>query len=214
QDWLAENIEATGHKQAEWRSDPARSGAGGCIGDIGTHAFNLAEFVTAGTVRELCAEMTTFVEGRRLDDDIQILLRFEGGAKGFLWASQVAPGHENGLKIRVYGEKAALEWVQAEPNRMILSPLGRNQEIVTRNGPGANAASKRVSRIPAGHPEGYLEGFANLYTEIADAIAAADAGRAAPADVLYPTLADGLRGLAFIETSIRSSKAGGVWTKL
>ncbi|KQT69652.1 MULTISPECIES: Gfo/Idh/MocA family protein [unclassified Aureimonas] len=214
QDWLAEKIEETGHKQAEWRADPARSGAGGCIGDIGTHAFNLAEFVTAGTVREVCAEMTTFVEGRRLDDDIQILLRFDGGAKGFLWASQVAPGHENGLKIRVYGEKAAIEWVQADPNRMIFSPLGGNQEIVTRNGPGANAANKRVSRIPAGHPEGYLEGFANLYTEIADAIAAAQAGMAPPPDVIYPTLADGLRGLSFIEASIRSSKAGGVWTAI
>ena len=214
QDWLAERLEDTGQKQAAWRTDPARTGAGGCIGDIGTHAFNLAEFIAGTEVDALCAELTTFVEGRRVDDDAQILMRWRDGSKGMLWASQVSPGHENGLKIRVYGTKGGLEWVQAEPNRMIWSPLGANQQIVTRNGAGADAANRRMSRIPGGHPEGYLEAFANLYTEIAEAIVAArDGGKPSP-DVLYPTIDDGVRGLAFIEAAIRSSGAGGVWTKV
>ncbi len=214
QDWLAERLEDSGQKQAEWRTDPARTGAGGCIGDIGTHAFNLAEFIVGGEVESLCAELTTFVEGRRVDDDAQILLRWRCGAKGMLWASQVSPGHENGLKIRVYGTKGGLEWVQAEPNRMIWSPLGANQQIVTRNGPGADAANRRMSRVPAGHPEGYLEGFANLYAEIGDAIVAARDGVLPSKDVLYPSIDDGLRGLAFIEAAIRSSREGGVWSKI
>ncbi len=212
QDWLAERLEDSGQKQAEWRTDPARTGAGGCIGDIGTHAFNLAEFIVGDTVEALCAELTTFVEGRRVDDDAQILLRLRGGAKGMLWASQVSPGHENGLKIRVYGTKGGLEWVQAEPNRMLWSPLGANQQIVTRNGPGADAANRRMSRVPAGHPEGYLEGFANLYAEIADAIVATRTGVPPSKDVLYPSIDDGVRGLAFIEAAIRSSREGGVWS--
>ncbi|MBC8129410.1 MAG: Gfo/Idh/MocA family oxidoreductase [Rhizobiaceae bacterium] len=214
QDWLAEKIEDSGHKQAEWRSDPARSGAGGCIGDIGTHAFNLAGFVTGLEVAELCAEMTTFVPGRRLDDDVQILLRYANGARGSLWASQVAVGQENGLTLRVYGSKSSIEWHQTEPNRMIWSPLGRNMEIVSRNGAGANDASRRVARIPAGNPEGYLEAFATLYSEIAQAIKAARRGDRPPAGVVFPTLADGMDGLAFIEASIRSSQSGGTWTRL
>lgn len=214
QDWLAERLEDTGQKQAEWRTDPARTGAGGCIGDIGTHAFNLAEFIVGAEVDALCAELTTFVEGRRVDDDAQILMRWGDGAKGMLWASQVSPGHENGLKIRIYGTKGGLEWVQAEPNRMLWSPLGANQQIVTRNGAGADPANRRMSRIPAGHPEGYLEAFANLYTEIADAIVAArDGGNPSP-DVLYPTIDDGVRGLAFVEAAIRSSQDGGTWSKI
>ena len=214
QDWLAERLEDTGQKQAEWRTDPARTGAGGCIGDIGTHAFNLAEFIAGSEVDALCAELTTFVEGRRVDDDAQMLMRWSNGAKGMLWASQVSPGHENGLKIRIYGTKGGLEWVQAEPNRMLWSPLGANQQIVTRNGAGADPANRRMSRIPAGHPEGYLEAFANLYTEIADAIVAGRDGSPPSPDVLYPTIDDGVRGLAFIEAAIRSSKEGGIWTKI
>ncbi|HEX4765094.1 MAG TPA: Gfo/Idh/MocA family oxidoreductase [Lichenihabitans sp.] len=214
QDWLAEKIEDSGHKQAEWRSDPARAGAGGCIGDIGTHAFNLAHFITGLEVDELCAELTTFVPGRRLDDNVQVLLRYAGGARGALWTSQVAPGHENGLRIRVYGSKAGIEWLQAEPNRLVLSPLGKNQEIVTRNGAGANAANRRVSRVPPGHPEGYLEGFATIYSEVAEAIVAARAGGRPPPEVTFPTIEDGVKGLAFIETAVRSSKAGGVWTRM
>ena len=214
QDWLAEKIEDSGQKQAEWRADPTRSGAGGCIGDIGTHAYNLADFIIGVPVRELCAELTTFVPGRRLDDDVQVMLRYANGAKGFLWTSQVAPGNENGLKIRIYGSKASLEWVQAEPNRMIVSSLGQNQQIVTRNGVSADAANKRGSRVPAGHPEGYLEAFATIYSEAADAIVAARDGRKASSEVVFPTIDDGVKGLAFIEAAIRSSKAGGVWTPL
>ena len=214
QDWLAERIEDSGQKQAAWRTDPARTGAGGCVGDIGTHAFNLAEFIAGAEVDALCAELTTFVEGRRVDDDAQMLLRWSDGAKGMLWASQVSPGHENGLKIRIYGTKGGLEWVQAEPNRMIWSPLGANQQIVTRNGPGADAANRRMSRIPAGHPEGYLEAFANLYSEIAEAIVAARDGGEPSSDVLYPTIDDGVRGLAFIEAAIRSSNEGGIWLRV
>jgi predicted dehydrogenase len=214
QDWLAEKIEDTGHKQAEWRSDPARSGAGGCIGDIGTHAYNLADFITGIELSEICAELTTFVPGRKLDDDVQILLRYRNGAKGFLWTSQVAPGHENGLKIRVYGSKGSIEWVQANPNQLIWSPLGQNQQIVTRNGAGAGPASRRVARVPGGHPEGYLEAFATLYSEAAEAIIAARDGKTPDADVTFPTIDDGVKGLAFIEAAIRSSKAGANWVKL
>lgn len=212
QDWLAEKIEDSGHKQAAWRSDPARSGAGGCIGDIGTHAFNLADFITGLELRELCAELTTFVPGRRLDDDVQVMLRYTNGAKGVLWTSQVAPGHENGLKIRVYGSKGGLEWVQADPNRMIWSPLGQNQQIVTRNGTGADAANRAVSRVPAGHPEGYLEAFATLYDEAADLIEAAREGGKRSPESSLPTIEDGVNGLHFIETALRSSAAGGIWT--
>ena len=212
QDWLAEKIEDGGNKQAEWRSDPARSGAGGCIGDIGTHAFNLADFVTGLDLRELCAELTTFVPGRRLDDDVQVMLRYANGAKGFLWTSQVAPGHENGLRIRVYGSKGGMEWVQAEPNRMVWSPLGQNQQIITRNGSGADAANRAVSRVPAGHPEGYLEAFATLYDEVAEAIIAVRQGGRPSAESNLPTIEDGVKGLRFIDTALRSAAAGGTWT--
>ncbi len=214
QDWLAEKIEDTGHKQAEWRSDPARSGAGGCIGDIGTHAFNLADFVTGLDVAELCAELTTFVPGRRLDDNTQVMLRYRGGARGLLWASQVATGNENEIRLRVYGTKGGIEWTQRDCNQMIWSPLGQNRQTVTRNGAGADAANKRMSRVPGGHPEGYLEGFANIYAEAAAAILAAREGRPSPAEVLFPSVRDGVKGLAFIDAAVRSSQAGAVWTAM
>ncbi|UDL96390.1 Gfo/Idh/MocA family oxidoreductase [Lichenihabitans sp. PAMC28606] len=214
QDWLAEKIEDSGHKQAEWRSDPARSGAGGCIGDIGTHAFNLADFITGIPVTSLLADLTTFVPGRRLDDNAQILLRYANGARGMLWASQIAPGHENGLKVRVYGSKGSLEWVQAEPNRMLWSPLNQPQQILTRGGPGTGPDAARATRIPPGHPEGYLEAFATIYSEAAEAILAARDGHTAGHDVLYPTLDDGVKGLAFIEAALRSSQAGATWVEL
>jgi predicted dehydrogenase len=212
QDWLAEDLETTGHKQAAWRSDPARSGPGGCIGDIGTHAFNLADFITGLDVTELCAELTTFVPGRRLDDNVQIMLRYASGARGQIWASQVATGNENEIKIRVYGTKGGIEWTHRDPNQMIYMPLGANRQIVTRNGAGAGPANRRVSRIPGGHPEGFLEGFANLYTEAATAIEAARHGNPPPPEVIFPTIADGVKGVAFIEAAVRSSKAGAVWT--
>lgn len=214
QDWLTERLEATGHKQAEWRTDPARSGAGGCIGDIGTHAYNLACTVTGLAVQELCAELTSFVEGRALDDNAQVLLRFAGGAKGMLWASQVAPGNENGLTLRVYGSKGGLEWAQEQPNHLWFTPFGEAKRLLTRGGADTGPAAARVTRIPAGHPEGYLEGFATLYSEAAEAIRAHQRGVAPPADVTYPTLEDGLDGMRFIDACVRSSGQNGAWVTL
>ena len=176
QEWLTEPLEQQGHKQAEWRTDPVRSGAGGCLGDIGTHAYHLAQYVTGLKLDQLCADLSTFVPGRRLDDNVQILLRYQGGARGMLWASQVAPGHENGLRLRVYGAKGGIEWVQAEPNTLLHSPLGAPRQLVTRGSAAAGPAAARVTRIPSGHPEGYLEGFANIYTDVATAIRSVDAG--------------------------------------
>jgi predicted dehydrogenase len=214
QDWLTEATEKTGNKQAEWRVDPARSGAGGAIGDIGTHAYNLADYVSGIDVVELSAELTSFGAGRALDDNVQIMLRYANGARGALWASQVAPGNENGLRIRVYGTKGGLNWVQAEPNHMLWSPFGQSTRIVTRGGPDAGAAAARVTRVPPGHPEGYLEGFANIYSEVALAIKAARAGKKAPKGVHFPTIDDGVKGLVFIEAAVKSSEANGKWTRL
>jgi predicted dehydrogenase len=211
QDWLAGITEEAANKQAEWRTDPARSGAGGCIGDIGTHAFNLADFVTGLDLVELCADLTTFVPGRRLDDNAQVMLRYAGGARGVLWASQVAIGNENEISLRVYGTRGGLEWCQREADQLIWSPLGDTRQIITRNGAGADAANRRLSRVPGGHPEGYLEAFANIYVEAAAAIRAARDGLPTPADVLLPTVEDGVKGLAFIDAAVRSSRSG-VWT--
>ncbi|WP_186398090.1 Gfo/Idh/MocA family protein [Stappia sp. P2PMeth1] len=214
QDWLTERLEASGQKQADWRTDPQRSGAGGCVGDIGTHAYNLACFVSGLELAELSAELTTFVEGRRLDDNVQVMLRFRGGARGMLWASQVAPGNENGLRLRVYGEKGGLEWEQEQPNHLWFTPFGEPKRLITRGGAGAGAAAGRVTRVPAGHPEGYLEGFATIYQEAAHAIRAARAGKPAGPEVLYPGISDGLAGMAFIDACVRSSRANGRWTSL
>lgn len=214
QAWLTDPIEKTGQKQAAWRTDPARSGAGGCIGDIGTHAYNLAGFVTGLELEALSADLHTFVEGRALDDNIHILLRYQGGAKGMLWASQVAPGHENGLRLRVYGEKGGLEWVQKDPNDLWYTPHGRPKQLVTRAGDGAGPAAARVTRVPSGHPEGYLEGFANIYAEAARAIRAARDGRAPEAGVVFPTVDDGVKGMEFIDAAVRSSRADGAWTRV
>ncbi len=214
QDWLTEPAERSGSKQAEWRTDPARSGAGGAIGDIGTHAYNLAGFVTGLKAERLLAQLTSFVEGRPLDDDVQILLRYHGGARGMLWASQVAVGHENGLKLRVYGTRGGLEWVQADPNYLWFTRYGEPKQLLTRGGAGAGPAATRVTRVPSGHPEGYLEGFATIYAEAARAIRAARQGRKPDADVIYPTVQDGVDGMKFIAAAVASSKAGNVWTDL
>jgi predicted dehydrogenase len=214
QDWLSEPLERSGSKQAEWRTDPARSGAGGAIGDIGTHAYNLASFVSGREAETLLAQLTAFVPGRPLDDDVQVLLRYPGGARGMLWASQVAVGNENALRLRVYGTEAGLEWAQEEPNRLWFTRLGQPRQLLTRGGAGANPSAARVTRVPAGHPEGYLEGFATIYAEAARAIRAARSGEAPPADVLYPTVRDGLAGMRFIAAAVASSEAGNVWTPL
>ena len=215
QDWLAEPLERSGHKQADWRTDPARSGAGGCIGDVGSHAFNLARTISGVEVTELCAELSTFVKGRALDDDAQVMLRFANGARGLLWASQVAPGNENNLKIRVYGSKGGLAWAQEHPNQLQWSPLGQPTQTLARGTGAANAAAARVTRIPAGHPEGYLEAFATIYAEVAQAIRAARPGAPkAEKAAWFPTLADGIEGVAFIEAVVASSRRGGRWVKL
>ena len=215
QDWLSEPLEATGQKQAGWRTDPAQSGVGGCIGDIGTHAYQLAGYITGLTVDEVCAELSTFVDGRRLDDNAQVMLRFAGGARGALWASQVAPGNENNLRIRVYGSRGGLEWRQEQPNQLMWSALGEPMQTLSRGTGAANAAAARVTRTPAGHPEGYLEGFATLYGEIAQHIRAARPGgaKADPA-AHFPMLDDGLKGVQFVEGVVASSGGGGVWVKL
>jgi predicted dehydrogenase len=212
QDWLSTSIEATGQKQAAWRTDPAQSGAGGAIGDIGTHAFNLAGFVTGLELEQLCAELSTFVPGRRLDDNCHVLLRYAGGARGMLWASQVAAGNMNALRLRVYGEQAGLEWHQELPDLLHVFPLGEPPRLVTRGGPGASEAAGRASRIPAGHPEGYLEAFANIYSDCAELIAARLEGRAPdPGATLVPTVEDGARGVKFITAAVDSSARGAVW---
>ncbi len=214
QDWLTTDIEKSGQKQATWRTDPARTGAGGCVGDIGTHTYQLGCFVSGLKLDELSADLTTFVKGRRVDDNVHLMLRYKGGAKGMIWASQVAPGHENGLKIRVYGTKGGLEWVQADPNYLWYTPFGEPKRLITRGGAGANAAAARVTRVPPGHPEGYLEGFANIYTEVARAIKAMRAGKKPDKDVQFPGIEDGVAGMAFIEACVKSSAKNGKWTKV
>ncbi|MGD9293979.1 MAG: Gfo/Idh/MocA family oxidoreductase [Roseobacter sp.] len=211
QDWLTVEQD---FKQAEWRTDPVRSGAGGSTGDIGTHAHNLARFVTGLEVESLSADLDAFVPGRRVDDNGHVLLRFEGGAKGMLWCSQVAPGNENALRIRVYGEKGGLEWAQEDPNYLWFTPFGEPKRLITRNGAGSGAAAARVSRIPPGHPEGYLECFANIYSEAADAIEAHRDGRAPVEEVLLPGIKDGLRGMEFIDACVRSSARNAAWITL
>jgi predicted dehydrogenase len=215
QDWLSTPLEATGHKQAEWRTDPSRSGPGGSLGDIGTHAFNLACFVTGLRCEELAADVTTFVPGRRVDDNVQVMLRFSNGAKGGLWASQVAPGNENNLHLRVYGEKAGLEWRQEDPNELIFTPLGEPRRTIRRGSAGTGLAAAHATRVPSGHPEGYLEAFAQLYSDIAEQITAKREKRKPdPDSLLVPTVSEGVEGVRFILAVLESSKRGSSWTRL
>jgi predicted dehydrogenase len=211
QDWLTQEVD---NKQADWRTDPARSGAGGSTGDIGTHAFNLANFVTGLTLDTLAADLTAFVPGRRVDDNGHVLMRYQGGAKGMLWCSQVAPGNENGLRLRVYGTKGGLEWAQEDPNYLWFTPFGQPKRLITRGGAGSGPDAARVSRVPPGHPEGYLEGFANIYTEAARAIRAAKTGTAVPEGTTFPGLKEGLEGVAFVDACVRSSARNGAWVSL
>ncbi|MDP3897636.1 MAG: Gfo/Idh/MocA family oxidoreductase [Mesorhizobium sp.] len=220
QDWLTTKLEDSGQKQASWRVDPKKSGVGGATGDIGTHAYNLARFVSGLELDSLAADLDAFVSGRLLDDNAHVLLRFKAkgsapAAKGMIWASQVAPGNENALKLRVYGTKGGLEWSQEQPNHLWFTPFGEPKQLITRGGAGAGPAAARVSRVPSGHPEGYLEGFATIYAEAARAIRAARKKNGKPArDVVYPTVQDGVEGVAFVEACVRSSKKNGAWTKL
>ncbi len=206
QDWLAEPLEASGNKQATWRTDPAKSGAGGAIGDIGTHAFNLLSFVTGLKIQALAADSHCFVEGRRLDDNAHIMLRLEGGAKGMIWASQVAVGCENGLRLRIFGETGSLEWAQENPNELHFATSDKPRQVLTRGGKGLGDLAANWTRIPPGHPEGYLEGFSNIYNDAAKLI------RGEELDVPLPGIHDGISGMAFINACISSSASDGEWT--
>ncbi|WP_281982601.1 Gfo/Idh/MocA family protein [Thalassorhabdomicrobium marinisediminis] len=208
QDWMTGPADS---KQAEWRIDPARSGAGGAIGDIGTHAYNLACFVSGLTLDRLAADLDAFGSGRTLDDNAHVMLRWKGGAKGMLWCSQVAPGNENTLRLRIYGDKGGLEWSQEDPNVLWFTPLNEPKRMLTRNGAGATGGNTRASRIPGGHPEGYLEAFATLYSDTARAIHAHRSGAPAPSDLLVPTLDDGLDGMRFIAACVASSDRDSAW---
>ncbi|SDG69553.1 Gfo/Idh/MocA family protein [Pelagibacterium luteolum] len=210
QDWLA--VEAGDeNKQAAWRTDPSKSGAGGAIGDIGTHAYNLARYVTGLKTSAVSADLDAFVPGRKLDDNVHIMLRFEGGAKGMLWASQVAVGCENGLQLRVYGEKAGIEWRQDNPNYMWFTEFGKPKQLLTRGGAiDGTAAGAMGVRIPSGHPEGYLEAFATLYSQFAAVIR----GDGAEFEALLPTLEDGVEGMEFIMAAVKSSQDDSRWTPL
>ncbi|HVU38492.1 MAG TPA: Gfo/Idh/MocA family oxidoreductase [Opitutales bacterium] len=213
QGWLWQRLETTGHKQAAWRADPRKTGAACCLGDIGTHAENLSRYITGLRIESLCADLTTFVPGRKLEDDANILVRFKGGAKGVLHASQIAIGEENNLNIRVYGDQAGLEWHQEHPNELILKYPDRPREIWRRGNSYIGATAKKFTRIPFGHPEGYLEAFANIYLEAFRAIEAEIEGRPQPKDLDFPTIEDGVIGLAFIETAVKSGQAGAKWVK-
>lgn len=213
QEWLTEAA-ADDNKQASWRTDPARSGAAGCLGDIGTHAFQLARFITQQKLSAVSADLTSFVDGRLVDDNVHALLRFDGGAKGMLWSSQVAPGCENGLRIRIYGEKAGIEWAQENPNELWFGELNKPRQRITRRGDIGSEIAARGMRTPGGHPEGYLEGFANLYKDIADILVARQQGEAHFLQNWVPNIDTGVEGMRFINAVLTSSQRDGVWTPL
>jgi predicted dehydrogenase len=215
QDWLTTKVEATGQKQAEWRTDPARSGPAGSLGDIGTHAFNIAAFVSGLACTEVAADLTAFVPGRRLDDNVQLLLRYEKNVRGMLWASQVAPGNDNHLGLRIYGDKAGIAWRQEKANELLFTPYGEPPRTIARNGAGSLPAAAHASRLPSGHPEGYLEGFAQLYTDLAEQIHARLENREPDvATMLVPGIQDGVDGLRFITAVLASSQNNSAWTPL
>ena len=211
QDWLMEPVEQTGNKQALWRTDPSKSGMAGSIGDIGTHGENLLEYITGLKIAAVCADLTAFIEGRQLDDDANMLLRLENGAKGVLTCSQVAAGEENALSIRVYGSKAGLEWHQMEPNTLLFKQPGQPLQVLRTGMAYMSDEAKAATRLPAGHPEGYLEAFANLYRLAVADIRRVEAGESPVGG--YPTVYDGLRGMQFIAKVVESSQKGGLWTK-
>jgi predicted dehydrogenase len=215
QGWLSTNLEADGQKQAAWRTDPKRSGIAGSMGDIGTHAANLAEYVTGSKITEMCADISIFVPGRLLDDDGNVLIRFENGAKGVLHASQISAGEENNINIRVWGEKGGLQWEQKDNNSLTVKWLDKPTQVYRTGGPGSGAHANAHTRTPAGHPEGYLEAFANLYRNFAQCILAKSEGRDPdPIYLDYPDIHDGVRGMRFIEKVIESGNSTKKWIKL
>lgn len=214
QDWLTKPIDAEGQKQAAWRTDPARAGSSAVLADIGVHAFNLAAFVSGRAPEDVTADLFTAVPGRRLDDNAHVLVRWSGGARGTIVASQTSPGHYNDLSVRIYGDRAGLEWSGTRPEELRFSPYGEESRTLVRGGHGSFGESRRVSRMPAAHPEGYIEAFANLYRDAADLIRAHRRG--APPDPalagLVPTVEDGAEGVRFVEAAVSSNRAGGRWT--
>lgn len=215
QGWLSTFAEASGHKQASWRTDPSKSGAGGAIGDIGTHAANLAEYITGSPITEICAQLNIVVKGRKLDDDSSMLLRFENGSTGVLMATQVAAGEENNLNIRVYGEKGGIFWKQEEPNTLEIKWLDKPKEILRAGWGYLGETAKQNTRTPSGHPEGYLEAFANLYKNFANAVADYKPGKKTDYEKYdFPDVADGVRGMAFVESVVKSSNSNQKWTKI
>jgi predicted dehydrogenase len=214
QGWLSTPLEKGDSLQASWRTDPTRSGKAGCMGDIGTHAFNLAEYVSGEKVSYLCADLTTFVEGRKLDDDGNVLLRFENGSKGVLHASQISAGEENNLNIRVYGEKGGIEWHQVEPNILKVKWLDKPTEIRKPGNSYVSGVAAYHSRLPFGHPEGLIEAFANIYRNVATSIQCRLLGEDIPEFAIdYPGVQDGLRGMKFIDALIESNSSEVKWTK-
>lgn len=214
QGWLVSKLEDSGQKQAEWRTDPERSGVAGAIGDIGSHAENLASTITGLELEAICADLTTFVPGRRLDDDGNLLLRFAGGAKGVLIASQISTGEENALSIRVYGSEGSLTWHQEEPNTLVYKPLEGPVQVLKRGNPYLGEAAQRATRLPTGHPEAFIEAFANVYQNAAATIRARRENRE-PSELErdFPTVYDGARGVHFIEKTVESSRSEGKWTE-
>ncbi len=214
QGWLSSLVESSGSKQADWRTDPKRSGIAGCMGDIGTHAAHLAEYVSGLQVTHLCADLQTFVEGRHLDDDGNVLLRFSNGATGVLIASQVAAGEENAIRLRIYGEKGGIDWCQADNNTLLVKWLDKPVEIYRTGSGYVGSFAAHNTRVPAGHPEGYLEAFANIYRNFSLTLNAKLSGERPTKEMLdFPTIAEGVRGMAFIDSVVASSKSDEKWTK-
>lgn len=212
QGWLADDIEKGGQKQATWRTNPAKAGGSCCLGDIGTHAENLGRYITGLEMEALCAQFTTFVEGRPLEDDANLLLRYRGGAVGILYASQVSIGEENNLSIRIYGTKGSLSWRQEDPNELKWIPKGEPERILRRGNPYLGSEAQRFTRLPPGHPEAFIEAFANIYTEVVRALRAKAEGKPL-ADPDFPGIADGVHGMRFLSTAIRSASSDEKWTR-
>ena len=214
QDWLATLLEKTGQKQASWRTDPKQAGASNCVGDIGSHIEHLVSYVTGLEIQSLLARLDHFGEGRPLDDNASILLNYKGGAKGIYWSSQIAVGHDNGLRIRIYGTKAGLEWAQESPNYLKVSHVKKPSEFLSRGRDKISARAQALSRIPSGHPEGYFESFANIYSTYLTALGKRKCGQALSGDDLdFPSIGDGIRGVRFIERCVESSKKGASWVE-
>jgi predicted dehydrogenase len=214
QGWLLSKLEELGQKQAEWRTDPARSGIAGAVGDIGSHCENLVSYVTSLELEEICADINTFVPGRRLDDDASVLLRFKNGARGVLWVSQIAAGEENNLRLRVYGTEGSLDWHQEHPNQLIFIPPGGPWQLFSRGNGSFSEAATRATHIPSGHPEGFLDAFANIYLNVGDTIRARLGGRdPSELELDFPTVYDGARGVKFIEKVVESSQSSQKWTR-